>query len=262
MEVDMSILMPSFEESQLFFRAAHIAPLVEVPTIRTLSDEKEGVNQQDLLVGNETPSVIGFSDNLDEDKKQAAADSIHFAERYANTYSDIKERPVEWHAKYSEAMRHCGWTLTNSKYEDHVSKQVNVTMDSIVLDMIKAVAGRNAPAMATLLQGAFDKIKSDESLVTLFDGNSKKGKNAEFRIVPCLQSSKGTAITAYLAVDCELQTQQGGAWFWKWKLSNLKMKKVATMVELNLAMHERRREFIYEALDMSSEEFFSGVKLK
>jgi hypothetical protein len=263
MEVDMSILLPSVEESQFFFENVQITPLVQAPHTRGLSMmEKEGVDQQDLLVGNETPSVIGFSDNLDEDKKQAAADSIHFAERYATTFSDIKAAPVEWHAKYSEAMRHCGWTLINSKYEDHVNKQVNVTMDSIVLDIITAVAGRNAPAMLKLLQGAFEKIKSEESLVTLFDNNSKKGKNAEFRIVPCLQSAKGTAITAYLAVDCELDTQEGGAWFWKWKLSSLKMKKVATMVELNMRTHERNRELIYEALDMSSEEFFNGIKLK
>lgn len=259
----MSILLPSVEESQLFFESAQMTPLVQTQQVRgLLSMGKEGVGQQDLLVGNETPSVIGFSDNLDEDKRQAAADSIHFAERYANTHSDIKATPLEWHAKYSEAMRHCGWTLTNSKYQEHVNKQVNVTMDSIVMDIITAVAGRNAPAMLELLQGVFDKVKSEESLVTLFDNNSKKGKNAEFRIVPCLQSAKGTAITAYLAVDCELDTQEGGAWFWEWKLSNLKMKKVATMVELNMRMYERNRELIYEALDMSSEEFFSGVKLK
>lgn len=259
----MSILLPSIEESQLFFGRAQIAPIIQTPKIRGFSAiEKEGVDQQDLLLGNDTPSVIGFSDDLDEDKRQAAADSIHFSERYATTHSDIKAAPLEWHAKYSEAMRHCGWTLLNNKYEDHVGKQVNVTMDSIVLDIITAVAGRNAPAMLKLLQGAFDKVKSEESLVTLFDSNSQKGKNAEFRIVPCLQSAKGTAITAYLAVDCELDTQQGGAWFWKWKLSNLKMKKVATMVELNMRMHERNRDFIHEALDMSSEEFFTGVKLK
>ncbi|WP_223462557.1 MULTISPECIES: hypothetical protein [unclassified Pseudomonas] len=259
----MSILLPSVEESQLFFEKSQIAPLAQTPRIRGFSAmKKEGVDQQDLLLGNETPAVIGFSDNLDEDKKQAAADSIHFAERYATTYSDIKAAPVEWHAKYSEAMRHCGWTLTSSKYKDHVNKQVNVTMDSIVLDIITAVAGRNAPAMLKLLQGAFDKIQSEESLVTLFDNNSNKGKNAEFRIVPCLQSAKGTAITAYLAVDCELDTQEGGAWFWKWKLSNLKMKKVATMAELDMRTHERNRELIYEVLDMSSEEFFRGVKLK
>ena len=258
----MTILMPSIEESKLFFEHAQGMPLVQAAHARRrFMAGAEGVDQQDLLMGNETPSVIGFSDNLDKEKKQAAADSIHFAERYANANSDIKATPLEWHAKYSEAMRHCGWTMTNNKYEDHVNKQVNVTMDSIVMDIITAVAGRNAPSMLKMMQGVFEKIQSEESLVTLFDNNSKKGKNADFRIVPCLQSAEGTAITAYLAVDCELDTQEGGAWFWKWKMSNLKMKKVATMVELNMRVHERNRDLIDKALNVSSEEFFSGVKL-
>jgi hypothetical protein len=135
-------------------------------------------------------------------------------------------------------------------------------MDSIVMDIIKAVAGRNAPAMLELLGGVLDKVKNEDQLITLFDRNSKSGKNAEFRIVPCLQSIGGTAITAYLAVDCELKTQEGGAWFWKWKLSELKMKKVATMVELNMRIHERNRDLIYEKLDKSSEEFFQGANIK
>lgn len=39
------------------------------------------------------------------------------------------------------------------------------------------------------------------------------------------------------------------------------MKKVATMVELNMRVHELNRDRIYERLDKSSEEFFSGAKL-
>jgi len=259
----MNILLPGVEESRSFFSEVKLASHSVGRYKYSVSEQdKESVTQQDGLVGNETPTVLGFSDNLDGNKKQAAADSIHFAERYANTYSDIKEKPVDWHGKYSEAMRHCGWTLTDTQYTDHTDDKVNVTMDTIVLDIIAAVAGRNAPAMLNLLKGVFDKVKENQPLVTLFDKNSKNGKTAEFRIIPCLQSPKGTAITAYLAVDCVLETKEGGAWFWKWKHSNLKMKKVATMVELNMRIHERNRELIYEALDMSSDEFFSGVKLK
>ena len=259
----MSILLPSVEESRLFFGEVKLAPLSGGRHKRAVSEQvKESVKQQDGLLGNDTPTVIGFSDNLDSGKKQAAADSIHFAERYANTYSNIKEKPVEWHEKYSAAMRHCGWTLTDTTYTDHTNNQVNVTMETIVLDILAAVAGRNAPAMLSLLQGVFDKVKANEPLVTLFDKNSNNGKNADFRIMPCLQSPQGTAITAFLAVDCELDVKEGGAWFWKWKVSNLKMKKVATVVELNMRVHERNRDLIYEALDKSSEEFFSGIKLK
>lgn len=257
----MSIILPSAEESQRFFEGAQLAPLKFNYVSAQDPSQGEGLKDKDVLVGNSSPTIIGFADNLDGDKKQAAADSIHYAERYADGNSDIKLTPIDWHKKYSEAMKHCGWTLTNSKYEEHVNKQVNITMDAIVMDIINAVAGRNAQAMLNLLGGVLDKVKDEEKLITLFDNNSKSGKNAEFRIVPCLQSAGGTAITAYLAIDCELKTQEGGAWFWKWKLSELKMKKVATMVELNMRAHERNRDLIYEALGKSSEEFFTGAKL-
>jgi hypothetical protein len=125
-----------------------------------------------------------------------------------------------------------------------------------------AAAGRNAPALTNVLKGAFGKIQSDDQLVTIFDSNSKKGKDADIRIIPCIQTPGGTAIATLVAVDCELSMSQGGAWFWKWKFSNLSIKRVVTVMELNMSQHERRRDQIIELLDKNSDEFFKGVKFK
>lgn len=268
----MSILLPSAEESRRFFDDVRLAPVsvanfsgvyakTALRTAYSSKEESKPVSGADVLLGNDDPAIIGFSDNLDGDKKQAAADSIHFAERYATSHSDKSLDPVGWHLKYSQAMRHCGWTMTSNQYQEHTSSQVNVTMDSIVMEIIQAVAGRNAPAMLDLLMGVFERLRSDEPLVALFDRNSKKGANKEFRIVPCIQSPGGTPITAFLAADCQLSKDQGGAWFWKWKVSRLQMKKVATMVELNMRVHDRVRDRIYDSLDKSSDDFFSGIQL-
>lgn len=257
----MSILMPSIEESRDFFKTAVIAPAMRrSESIRAFSQE-EKIDQPDLLLGKDTPTTLAFADNLSDEIAQAAQDSICYAERYAIANSDLKGNPIEWHSNYARAMRYCGWTMTSSKYVSHAETKQNVTMDSIVLDIIKAVAGKNAQAMLGLMGDVFDKVKSDSDLVTLFDRNSKKGKTTDFRIVPCLASAKGTAITAFLAMDCELKTEQGGAWFWKWNMSEVIMKKVATMVELNMRTHDRIREDLYEALDMDSAEFFKGANL-
>lgn len=260
----MTISVRDIEASRVFFSSVQLEPLVaKTKAIRSFADlNNETVAKSDLLVGEGVPTAIGFTDNLDEDKKQAAADSIHFAERYADTYSHKKNAPVEWHEKYSEALKHCGWSLTNSKYREEVSKQTNVTMDAVVLDIVKATAGRNAPALINMLKGAFTKIQSDEELITIFDSNSKTGKDADFRLIPCLQSPGGTAIATFVSVDCELSTSEGGAWFWKWKFSNLSMKRVASVMELNMSQHERRRDQIIELLDVNSDDFFKGVKLK
>jgi len=259
----MTILLPSIEESRVFFASAQLEPIAtKLKGIRSFANlNNQEVAKSDLLLGENVPAAIGFTDNLDEDKKQAAADSIHFAERYADSVSDKIKAPIVWHAKYAEALKHCGWTLTNSKYVDDVSRQTNITMDAIVLNIVKATAGRNAPALTSMLQGAFDKIQSDEGLVTLFDKNSKSGKDVDFRLIPCLQTPGGTAIATFVSVDCELTTSQGGAWFWKWKHSNLRMKRVASVMELNMRQHERRRDQIIDLLDQSSDDFFKGVKL-
>jgi hypothetical protein len=260
----MTILVPSIEESRVFFASAQLEPLVaKAKVIRSFADlNNQAVAKSDLLLGENVPTAIGFTDNLDEDKKQAAADSIHFAERYADTYSDKIKAAIEWHLKYAEALKHCGWTLTNNKYKEDVSKQAQVTMDSIVLDIVKATAGRNGPALVQMLNSGFNRIQSDEQLVTVFDKNSKKGKDADFRIIPCLQTTGGTAIATFVSVDCELSTSQGGAWFWKWKFSNLRMKRVASVMELNMGQHDRRRSQIMELLDQNSDDFFKGVNLK
>lgn len=268
----MSILLPDADESRRFFETVRLAPVSladfsEVAaknarfTAMATNPESQAVSKADVLMANENPAIIGFADNLDEDKKQAAADSVHFAERYATAYSNKDVDPIGWHKRYSEAMRHCGWTMTSSRYHDHTSSSVNVTMDSIVLEIVQAVAGRNAPAMLDLMLGVFDRLRSDEKLVNIFDNTSQKGANKEFRIVPCIQSPGGTAITAFLAVDCNLSVQQGGAWFWKWKVSRLRMKRVATMVELNMRVHDRNRDLIYQKLDKSSDDFFNGIEL-
>ncbi|WP_458129134.1 hypothetical protein [Pseudomonas sp. Z2-11] len=268
----MSILLPSAEESKRFFETVRIAPVIvaDFPVGASKSSrfarvttkpESQAVSKADVLLANENPAIIGFADNLDEDKKQAAADSIHFAELVATSKFNKNVQPIEWHTLYSSAMRHCGWTMTSNKYQELTTSQTSLTMDSIVLEIVQAVAGRNAPAMLDLLFGVFDRLRSDEKLVNLFDRNSNKGADKDFRIVPCIQSPGGTPITAFLAVDCNISSSQGGAWFWKWKVSRLRMKRVATMVELNMRIHDRNRDMIYQKLDKNSDDFFNGIEL-
>ncbi|WP_434696014.1 hypothetical protein J3P89_25200 [Pseudomonas sp. Z1-14] len=267
----MSILLPDAEESRRFFDSVRLAPVAladfsaDAPKnahfTMAADSATQSVSKAGMLLANEDPAIIGFADNLDEDKKQAAADSIHFAERVANSKYSKNIEPIQWHELYGAAMRHCGWTITSNTYQELTTSQKSLTMDAIVLDIIQGVAGRNAPAMLQLLGNVFGRLQSDEKLVNLFDKNSKKGADKDFRIVPCIQSANGTAITAFLAVDCSLSSNQGGAWFWKWKVSRLRMKRVATMVELNMRVHDRNRDRIYQQLDKSSDDFFNGITL-
>ena len=150
----MSDLMPGIEERIAFFDSAVLAPFQASRTIRSFAGEDEGLKEEDvnevggkLLLGDDKPVTLAFADNLDGDIAQAARDSITYAERYADGNANKAETPMRWHAKYATAMKYCGWSTTGYKYASHTVKQKNITMESIVLDIIGAVAGPNKAAM-------------------------------------------------------------------------------------------------------------------
>lgn len=256
----MSILIPDYEERRAFFESAQIAPLAN-PTSRMSAFSaplEKKIVDSDFLVGKEEGAAIGFTDNVDGERKQAAADSIHFAERYADHQVDQNVSPVEWYNKYIHAMKQCGWTSTSFDFDDYVSRQLNVSMDTVVLEIIAAVAGQNAPAMMNVLKKGFGKLDADKEHGVQFN-NSANSMGAKFRMVPCVQSPGGTAIAAFMAMDCKTTTREGGALFWKWKVSNTKIKKGACMIELNMDAHNRVKDQVLKTLGKASESFFSGI---
>jgi len=103
-------------------------------------------------------------------------------------------------------------------------------------------------------------IKSDDALITLFDKNSKSDKVGSFQIVPCLESSQGIPVTVFAGLECEFRSLEGGAWFWKWKSSNLKVKKAATMINLNVDSYNRAEPKILEWLGEEQDDFFMSLK--
>ena len=159
-------------------------------------------------------------------------------------------------------MKHCGWTFTNYIYTTHDTKNVNVTMDSLVLEIVAMAAGANAEAIVPLLGKVFDRIKKDNAIITLFDNNSKGSSVGSCQIMPCMESEGGIAVTVLAGLECTFNSSEGGAWFWKWKASSLSVQKAATQMNLNFESYKRREHHILGQLDKSSDEFFAKINMK
>jgi hypothetical protein len=124
------------------------------------------------------------------------------------------------------------------------------------------VAGPNVDTVMKLMGKVFDSLKTDEPIINLFDRNSKSDSSGNARIVPCLQSASGIAVTYFVSIKCDFNRQIGGAWFWKWDVSDLRIKKMATGVNLNLQHYRGREQAILENLGANSDAFFNKLKLK
>ncbi|KQB55354.1 hypothetical protein AQS70_18865 [Pseudomonas endophytica] len=253
-------VLPTPEETDLFFNAL---PAVIQPKFAKLKVESQVSNvstEEEAFIGATSPIVIAFADGVSPENRSAVMNSTQFAEKVADSVASRKTEALEWYEAYGKAISNCGWFSTSFVFVGHDTSKVNVTMDSLVLDIIAQVAGFNAAAILPLLKNVFDTIKSSNELITLFDNNSKGDRVGSFQIVPCLESAKGIPVTVFAGLECEFNSIEGGAWFWKWKCSNLKVKKAATMINLNMDSYKRAESRILDYLGQGQDDFFLSLK--
>lgn len=261
-------VLPTDHECELFFNRvktpvnsrflkmalpSYLANMQVEPSLPLESDTAGAV------LGKQAPIIIAFADGLSPEKRQAAMNSTQLSEQYADSQADRKIQAVKWHEAYVRSMRHCGWFFTSYVFADHHTSNANVSMDSIVMDIVKMVAGVNAQVVLDLLGHVFDAIKNDPQAITLFDKNSKKDTVAHCQIMPCVESPGGIATSIFTGLECQFSSVEGGAWFWKWKSSSLKVKKAATMVNLNFDHYKRQEHLIVSKLDGAAEDFFANI---
>jgi hypothetical protein len=260
MTLNEDTVLPTAAQSDVFFRGLAPSPLPLRPRALALSSEENNKSNDVGAISDESPVIVAFADGVSGENRQAAMNSIQLSERVANTDYDLNTDPIGWHVKYKEAMGHCGWFMAGSEYGEHRTSSQTLTMDAVVLDIITAVAGPNAQTVLALVSTVFDKLKENDPAMKLFDKNSKSGNSGSFRLMPCLESSSGVAVTYFISVHCEFSSQSGGFWFWKWSASSLKIKKMATGVNLNLEHYKGQEANIRGYLGGSSDDFFSGLR--
>jgi hypothetical protein len=259
---------PSAEQSDAFFQNFKRSSLPDRPTALALSSRSfDTVDAQEergdaAVISKESPLIIAFADGVTGENRQAVMNSTQISERYANASHDLNSDPIGWHTRYKECMGHCGWFMTGHNMDDHRTSNTSITMDAVVLDIIRVVAGPNVDTVMKLMGKVFDSLKTDEPIINLFDRNSKSDSSGNARIVPCMQSASGIAVTYFVSIQCDFNRLVGGAWFWKWDVSDLKIKKMATGVNLNLQHYRGREQAILENLGASSDAFFNKLKLK
>ncbi|EPJ79629.1 hypothetical protein CFII64_20463 [Pseudomonas sp. CFII64] len=266
MSLNEQYAFPTAEESDAYFKelqalepiqhtfARRALVLTEAPEVKIDTDSIAEVNK-------DTPAIIAFADGVSVENREAVMLGVELAEVVANQKADINKDPVLWLETYAKAFRFAGWLTTGGhQYGEYTSTNVNLTMDSMVLELISAVAGTNAQIVIKLLNLVMDKIQKDERMMTLFDRNRKSGTSSSFRIMPCLESSKGIPVTYLLAVHCESSTDSGGALFWKWSVSKMNVKYLAKGVTFSQGTHDRNKQQILGHLGKSADDFFESLK--
>ena len=263
--MDNSTVFPCAEKSAEFFSNLEVPDLQHSPLSMRGLLASEGLDDETgevALMTSEGPTILTFADKLSADKRQMAKDATLFAEMVANTSGSIQEQPLQWLTAYREAMLHAGWFMTSSDRQSYNTSKRDITMDSVVLEIVASVAGGNAAAMIPLVSRALDKLKGDEDMITLFNNNSTGASKDSCRILPCLETDNGEAVTLFIGLEYNKRTDKGGALFWKWDNETMDITQVATMVNWNERVYQRNKDDIHDYMGISSDNFFRKIKKK
>jgi len=265
MNINEQLSCPSAEECDAYFSG--LPPIERTqrrfsPQALMVADVlKNGIDTDNIAeVSKDAPAIIAFSDGVSERNREAVMLGLEFAETVASQKADIDKDPYLWAKEYADAFRYAGWLMVAKDSTDYAASNVNVTMDAVVLELLGAVAGPNAQVVIQLMTTVLDKLQKNKPMMELFERNLKKGISSKFRLMPCLESSNGTPVTYLLALQFESSTDSGGALFWKWKVSKLKLKHLARGVNFNQGTHDRNKERILTHLNADADAFFDGLK--
>ncbi|WP_147466548.1 hypothetical protein [Pseudomonas cichorii] len=256
-------VIPTVEECDAYFNSLPpVDPERCKPRPMLLSGLNDEKKEDDIgKVGKDSPSIIAFADGVSEKNREAVMLGIEFAEAVASSKADIDTDPIEWLKKYTEAMFYAGWQTTGGhEYGSYSTNDKSLTMEAVVLELLASVAGPNAATVIALMGELLGKLGKNDSLMKLFEGNSKKGTLARFRVMPCVESSSGIPVTYLLSMHCEYSSSSGGVLFWKWSVSNLNIRRLAKGVSFSSYSYERNKQRILDYLNGKADDFFEGLK--
>lgn len=260
---DMEMMdLPTLEQSNVYFE--NLPPLDKpretFAALKLLAADTK-VDDDIAKLSKEAPAIVAFADGVSAENREAVLLGVEFAESVANRKADVNQDAVKWLNEYSAAFRQAGWLTTGGhEYGSYTSKDKNLQMDSLVLELISSVAGPNAATVISLLGIVLDKLQKNDPLIKLFESKSRRGTVSQFRIVPCIESSAGIPVTYLLSVHCDFKRSSGGALFWKWSVAELDIKRLAKGVQFSQATFERNRGRILNYLEGDADEFFNGLK--
>lgn len=260
-------ISPTPKESAIYFQGLPALEQRDVvdasmPQAMALTDVSQSVVATNSLaeVCKDEALVIAFADGVSPENRKAVLLSMKFAEAAARAQDNGNPDRIAWLQHYEEAMFHGGWLGLGGRHFTKLStSDVSLTMDALVIDLIAAVAGPNKAALLQLLSLTLDKLQGENSLIKLFEKNSKKGATSSFRIMPCLESSAGTPVTYLLAMEVEFSQDTGSALFWESSVSSLNIREMVAGVNFDLDCHNDNKQMMRDYIKGNAEDFFAGL---
>ncbi|CAI8872647.1 hypothetical protein [Pseudomonas sp. IT-P4] len=233
----------------------NVAPRVRtkrsISMLSTASSDSSAQGVGSSVVGS---SLVVFDQALSEDDRQDALDCQQFAEAVVRRLPKETSNE-ERYLKYNEALLAAGWVTESFTYKKYVSKQLTITMNEAVLQVLATVISGGSSGVLDLVASGFSKLKGDNEALKIVDAGSKKNDVVSFKAVPCIARPGGGMSMLMGGLDLVDKEYNGNFLFVTYNTRGLQIFQGAGVRKFNRRAFDRKKSMIYSYND----EFGDGL---
>jgi hypothetical protein len=220
-----------------------------------VSSESSAQGVGDSVVG---PSLVVFDQALSEDDRQDALDCQQFAEAVVRRLPNGTSNEDRY-LKYNEALLAVGWVTGSFTYKKYVSKQLTITMNEAILQVLETVISGGASSVLSLVASGFSKLKGDKDALKIVDAGSKKNDVVSFKAVPCITTPSGGMSMLMGGLDLVDKEYNGNFLFVTYKTQGLRVFQGAGVRNFNRRAFERKKNMMYAYNDQFADGLFKQL---
>ncbi|WP_223447717.1 MULTISPECIES: hypothetical protein [Pseudomonas] len=224
-------------------------------TLGTASSDSSAQGVGTSVVG---PSLVVFDQVLSEDDRQDALDCQQFAEAVVRRLPKGTSNE-ERYREYNEALLAVGWVTESFTYKKYVSKQLTITMNEAILQVLETVISGGAGSVLSLVASGFSKLKGDKDALKIVDAGSKKNDVVSFKAVPCI-ATRGAGMAMLMGgLDLVDKDYNGNFLFVTYKTQGVQIFQGAGVRNFNRRSFERVKNTIYAYNDEYADGLFKQL---
>lgn len=204
------------------------------------------------------PSLVVFDQALSEEDMQDALDCQQFAEAVVRRLPKGTSNEERYH-KYNEALMAVGWVTESLTYKKYVSKQLTITMNEAVLQVLETVISRGTSSVLNLVASGFSKLKGDKDALKIVDAGSKKNEVISFKAVPFIATPGGGMSMLMGGLDLVDKEYNGNFLFVTYKTQGLQIFQGAGVRKFNRRAFKRMKDKLHAYIDQFADGLFKQV---
>jgi hypothetical protein len=192
-------------------------------------------------------SVIAFVAGVSAQSQSDVLNSTLLAQLNSDKLFDREARTADWYRNYTSVLGKVGWVIQDFGFAKFQSSSQGLTMDKVVLEMVKSLMSGNGLEVAGAAIKALDALADKDGRIALFKRSSQKSSGGSFQIGTASERN-GALAMQLVASYMNFKTSETGVLWFSYKSSSVDIYKSGQTVTLNKDVYGQVRQSIISKL--------------